>query len=175
MRRAFLTLAAALIAGLALATASVAAPAARTVPDALAVPDGQRVVLKTIGVGVQVYDCLDGSWRFREPAATLGRGRSALGIHFAGPNWQSLRDGSRVTGRLRTGVAAPRPGRDIPWLLLEAAANVGSGVFADVDFVQRLDTRGGVAPPGACDPVTRPSVAVPYRSTYVFWAPVATR
>jgi hypothetical protein len=122
-----------------------------------------------------VYDCLDGSWRFREPAATLGRGRSALGIHFAGPNWQSLRDGSRVTGRLRASVAAARPARDIPWLLLEAAANAGRGVFADVDFVQRLDTRGGVAPPGACDPVTRPSVAVPYRSTYVFWAPGGAR
>ena len=65
MRRASLTLAAAVIAGLALATASVAAPRARTVPDALVVPDGQRVVLKTIGVGVQVYDCVDGSWRFR--------------------------------------------------------------------------------------------------------------
>ncbi len=151
-------------------TFAAAAPAAAaTVPEAVRVPDGQRKVLTVKGVGTQVHDCVDGGWRFREPAAVLTRGRRILGIHFAGPNWQSLSDGSRVTGRLRASAPAPRPERDIPLLLLEASATVGQGVFGAVDFIQRLDTRGGVAPTGACDAATQPSTAVPYRSTYVFW------
>jgi hypothetical protein len=38
--------------------------------------------------------------------------------------------------------------------------------------VQRLDTRGGVAPTGACH--AGASAAVPYTATYNFWAPTNT-
>lgn len=168
-------------AGLALAAPGAAAAAAATepqgttVPEALRVPAGQQKVLTIEGIGSQVYDCVGGGWRFREPTAVLTRGRRTLGIHFGGPNWQSLADGSRVTGRLRTSVPAPRPERDIPLLLIEADANFGNGIFADVDYIQRLRTRGGVAPTGACDPATQPSASIPYRSTYVFWAPPPQR
>ncbi len=170
MRRSLATLCV-LGAGLTLAAPAAARPAT-TVPDALRVPDGQRRVLTTVGTGAQVYDCVEGSWRFREPVALLGKRAAPLGIHFAGPNWQSLRDGSRVTGRLLASVPASRPERDIPPLLLEASANAGAGVFGRVTFIQRLRTRGGVAPSGSCDPGRQASASVPYRSTYVFWAPV---
>ena len=163
-----------LVAGLALTTPARGEDATggdKAVPEALRVGDGQRVVLRTTGVGVQVYDCVDGAWRFREPVATLGRGKAPLGIHFAGPTWQSLADGSRVAGRVLASVPARRADRDIPWLLLQATATAGAGVFGDVTFVQRLRTAGGVAPAGTCDPATQPSTAVPYRALYVFWAP----
>ena len=39
----------------------------------------------------------------------------------------------------------------------------------EFDYVQRLDTRGGVAPAGACQ--AGASVAVPYTATYNFWGP----
>ena len=58
----------------------------------------------------------------------------------------------------------------IPWLLLEADSHRGDGVLSQVDFIQRLETRGGLAPTGACDPASDLTVAVPYRARYVFYA-----
>lgn len=66
-------------------------------------------------------------------------------------------------------MPAPDPGA-IPWLLLRATSNQGDGVLAQVDFIQRLETRGGVAPAGTCDPAADATVAVPYRARYVFYA-----
>jgi len=34
--------------------------------------------------------------------------------------------------------------------------------------ILRLNTVGGVAPAGACDPATQPIVKVPYKADYVF-------
>lgn len=42
------------------------------------------------------------------------------------------------------------------------------GVFGNVAFIQRLDTRGGVAPASCTAPST---VSVDYSANYVFWAP----
>jgi Protein of unknown function (DUF3455) len=144
------------------------------VPAAIQVPSGQ-VVLEVAGKGVQVYDCKPSAtdpgeltWTFREPAAVLhGRGGHTVGIHYRGPTFESF-DGSSVTGTLQASVPAPVPGA-VPWLLLRAVANQGDGVLAGVDYVQRLDTRGGAAPAGTCDPATDSTVAVPYRAHYVFY------
>ena len=97
-----------------------------------------------------------------------GRGRRPVGIHFRGPTFESF-DGSSVTGTLQASVPAPEPGA-IPWLLLRAVANQGDGVLGQVDFVQRIETRGGMAPAGSCDPAKDSTVAVPYRARYVFYA-----
>ena len=66
-------------------------------------------------------------------------------------------------------MPAPDPG-SVPWLRLKAVSTQGDGVLAGVDYIQRLETRGGVAPTGACDPATDATVAVPYRARYVFYA-----
>jgi hypothetical protein len=147
------------------------------VPPTLAVPAGHEVVLDVTGKGVQIYDCKPSvadpnvlAWTFREPAAVLygHRGRP-VGIHFRGPTFESF-DGSSVVGALKASEPAPDPARAIPWLLLTAVSTQGDGVLAGVDYIQRLETRGGVAPTGACDPATDAAVAVPYRARYVFWA-----
>ena len=58
----------------------------------------------------------------------------------------------------------------IPWLLLKAATHAGTGAFADVTFIQRLDTVGGVAPSTGCDAAhLGTEVLVPYRSSYFFY------
>ena len=146
------------------------------VPPAIQPPAGQKVVLDVVGKGVQIYDCKPSAadpavlaWTFREPAAVLygHRGRP-VGIHFRGPTFESF-DGSNVVGALQASVPSPTPGA-VPWLLLAAVSNQGDGVLGQVDFVQRLETRGGVAPAGACDPAEDPTVAVPYRARYVFYA-----
>ena len=58
----------------------------------------------------------------------------------------------------------------IPWLLLRAVSNQGDGVLAEVDFIQRIKTRGGIAPTGACDPEQDSTLAVPYRALYLFYS-----
>ena len=50
-------------------------------------------------------------------------------------------------------VASRDPGPSasaIPWLLLKAKTNSGSGVFSSITHVQRLQTVGGIAPTEAC-------------------------
>jgi hypothetical protein len=86
----------------------------------LQVPEGHRLVLSALGRGVQVYDCPAGTWVLREPAAAILRGERTVAIHYAGPTWQSVKDGSKVvvTGERRM-AQAPHPERDIPWLRLE--------------------------------------------------------
>ena len=140
-------------------------------PPELRVPDGYTRVLRSVGRGVQIYDCANGAWTFREPAAAIFDKRSdrPIAIHYLGPTWQSIHDGSKVVGAVKARRDAPNPQRDIPWLLLQATSNAGSGVFGEVDYIQRLDTEGGVAPTGPC--TTGKTASVPYQSTYDLWAP----
>jgi hypothetical protein len=155
------------------ASASVTSDSrSRDVPPELQPPAGQQQVLKALGKGAQVYDCdaVTGKWTFREPAATLNQHGRQIGIHYAGPTWE-LFDGSKVVAAAKVNVPAPHPDRDIPWLLLQATSNAGSGTLSTVDYVQRLFTEGGVAPNGGtCDPASDESVGVPYTATYVFWS-----
>ena len=169
MRR--LVLLALALAATSLAITAVPSLAAKQdhVPAVLQVPGGHRLVLSALGRGVQVYDCPAGAWVLREPAAAILRGERTVAIHYAGPTWQSVKDGSKVvvTGA-RVSVPAPHSEQDIPWLKLETTGT-GPGLFEEVDFVQRLETRGGVAPTGACQ--AGASLGIPYKATYNFWAP----
>jgi hypothetical protein len=141
------------------------------VPPELRVPDGHKRVLRSVGHGVQIYDCANGAWTFREPAAAIfdKRTEQVVAIHYAGPTWQSIRDGSKVVGAVKVRRDAPNPQRNIPWLLLQATSNAGPGLFGEVEYIQRLDTMGGVAPAGPC--TTGKTASVPYLATYDFWAP----
>jgi hypothetical protein len=53
-------------------------------------------------------------------------------------------------------------------LRLEAADTSGTGVFAKVAFIQRLDTTDGVAPAGAC--TAGKTIEVPYTAKYYFYS-----
>jgi len=145
------------------------------VPDPLRVPADQELVWRVVGKGVQIYDCKPSTtdpstfvWTFREPAAVLYRRGRPAGIHFAGPTFESF-DGSSVVGTLQASVPSPRPGA-IPWLLLRAVSNQGDGVLGAVNYIQRLRTRGGAAPSGACDPDQDSTLSVRYQALYLFYA-----
>ena len=58
----------------------------------------------------------------------------------------------------------------IPWLLLKARSNDGSGIFSTITYVQRLQTAGGVAPAEGCDR-SDPGAerAIPYTAVYAFY------
>ena len=158
---------------LAAGAAAGAEPPAPSVPPQLAVPSGQVLLLKTLASGVQNYVCSEGKsgfeWTFKGPQAELTdeTGR-AIGKHYAGPTWEAS-DGSKVVGRLVS--SAGSDSRDaIPQLLLVSTQNSGSGVFANVKNIQRLQTAGGLPPREPCQPDQLGRlVQSPYTATYYFY------
>jgi hypothetical protein len=141
-------------------------------PAALAAPAGHALAFELSAEGVQIYACGGAAgayaWAFQAPEAKLidSRGQPA-GTHYAGPTWEGV-DGSKVVGAKVEG-ATPDPVA-IPWLLLRAASNAGAGRMADVTFMQRIQTSGGLAPATGCSPATAGAVArVPYRAAYCFY------
>ena len=147
------------------------------VPANLAVKTDQEVALILTAKGVQIYECrpVGGdpakfAWVFKAPEADLfdAAGRKA-GRHYAGPTWE-LADGSKVTGRVLTKADSPG-GKGVPWLLLEATGNAGTGALDRVRSIQRIDTAGGNPPAEPAGQTTAGQERrVDYTATYVFYA-----
>jgi len=136
----------------------------RPVPEAIRVPDGNVRIAVMPAKGVQTYQCVAGAWTFLQPDAILTQhGRPAV-LHSKGPVWTDVRDGSSVTAAVQG--SSPVPGA-IPQLLLKSTANRGPGLLAEVTFVQRLNTKGGLAPTGSCTDGT--TASIPYTADYAFW------
>lgn len=145
-------------------------------PDPVKVPAGNRVSLETVGVGEITYECRamagkPGSfeWVFVGPKADLlGRDGSKLGTYYGPPATWASNDGSRITG---TQVAiAPAGSGNIPTQLVKANPATGQGAMVGVTFIQRVATRGGVAPASTCDGSrSGQREVVNYRSDYIFW------
>ena len=149
-----------------------------SVPPILQVPDGQTVLLKAHAKGVQIYQCVATAadpgkfdWSFKAPEADLtNEGGKKIAKHYAGPTWEA-NDGSKVVGAVQQKTDAPRPGA-VPWLLLKAKTNEGTGTFARVTYIQRVDTEGGVAPAAGCDQAhVNAEARVEYRANYYFYGP----
>lgn len=142
-------------------------------PDpSLAVPDGNKLAFAFDAVGVQIYACQASgtafAWVFQAPEATLyNRGGHDVGKHYAGPTWE-YRDGSKVmAAKVAAFTADPTA---IPELLLQANNHEGAGKMADVTYIQRLDTTGGLAPSTGCDADHVSAIArVDYTATYYFY------
>jgi hypothetical protein len=139
---------------------------AAPVPASIDVPKGNKPVATLPARGVQVYQCLDKAWTLLEPDATLKQGHEVVALHTRGPVWVSTVDGSAVNAAAVPGASVKRENA-IPELLLKAAATRGEGLFGKVTFVQRLETKGGLAPIGTCAPGTQ--VSSPYEATYKFF------
>ena len=145
-----------------------------TVPPALQPPPTLSLYLEALAAGVQVYECSRKSdatfeWAFKAPEATLSDASGhALGKHYAGPTWEAV-DGSTVVGEIKARDAGPTT-TAIPWLLLAAKSNTGSGTFAGAKYVQRVATIGGIAPTQGCSESTlRQQARVPYSAMYYFY------
>jgi hypothetical protein len=122
-------------------------------------PEGQRAVVTVTGKGVQIYSCQNSQWVFVAPEAELfDADGKEIGTHSAGPAWK-FRDGRTVKGTVVAKSDAPGKG-DIPWLLLK-----GEGSF---DYIRRSETRGGIAPGGACE--AGRSLRVEYAAVYTFYS-----
>jgi len=149
-------------------------------------PTSGQVFLVGHAKGVQKYRCTANTatntfgWTFVEPVADLIDDNGKLIVtHFKGPTWTAVADGSAVSrdaSREVKSVDSPAPDRDIPWLLVPVApapgaSNDAGDLLTGTTFIQRLETKGGTAPPAAaCKAQTAGKVKeVPYKADYAFW------
>jgi hypothetical protein len=139
-------------------------------------PEGQKLVLTAFGKGVQIYECDQGAdgtylWRLDHPEAELmNEKHEHIGTHKAGPTWESY-DGSLVTGKRLKQQPSPNPDA-IPWMLLtgESHSGLSYGELSRVEYIQRVDTSGGISPTTGCDAAhLNAKVRVPYSATYKFY------
>jgi len=146
------------------------------VPDAIAVPEGQQVVLSVNAKGSQIYTCqadAEGkfAWTLKGPDAELrDRKDKVIGQHSAGPTWK-LKDGSEVTGKA-AGHVDSLDSDSIPWLLVNVLTNSGKGQLAKVTAIQRLHTHGGKPGSDPCDEAHKDAETKSnYTADYYFYAP----
>ena len=145
-------------------------------PAAVQVPAGHTVALQTVGVGEITYECRAKAgtagaheWAFVGPKADLAsRGGARVGRYWGPPATWASTDGSSITGKQL--AVAPAAAGSIPLQLVQADPATGNGAMSGVTYVQRVATRGGVAPAAACDAagVGRREV-VRYQADYIFW------
>jgi hypothetical protein len=129
---------------------------------------GGRVAFHVYALGVQIYRWNGASWVFVAPAARLfadAEYHGEVGIHYAGPTWESNSGGKVIASRLES--CAPDP-TAIAWLLLQTVSTEGSGIFHRVTNIQRVNTAGGL-PPTAPGPYIGAEEEVPYTAEYYFY------
>lgn len=150
-----------------------------TLPDAVKVPAGHRVVWETVGVGEITYECRAKAntpdafeWVFVGPKADLkSRKGDVVGRYFGPPATWAGNDGSSLTGA-QVAVAPAQPG-SIPLQLVKANPAMGSGVMQGMSYIQRVATKGGVAPSMPCAGSSVGSKQiVQYQADYIFWKAV---
>jgi hypothetical protein len=141
----------------------------------LKVPADQTLLFKIAAKGTQIYVCQapadhpkDFTWTLKAPQADLFQAETKVGRHYAGPTWEA-NDGSKIMGQVKVKVKAPQADA-IPWLLLTAKSAGNKGMFAPVNWVQRLNTVGGQAPATGCDRSHQnQETAVGYSADYYFY------
>ena len=147
-----------------------------SLPDAVKVPAGHRVAMETVGVGEITYECRAKTgmadaheWVFVGPKAALNdRSGKTVGSYFGPPATWALLDGSKLTGAQL--AVAPAGAGNIPLQLVKANAATGSGAMSGISHIQRVATRGGVAPAMPCATTTLgQKQVVNYQADYIFW------
>lgn len=155
--------------GLLLGTAN----ADTSIPEQIKVPDGNEPVLSVHAKGDQIYQCSVNNnkyaWKIQAPDARLfdedGR---VVGNHYEGPIWE-YKEGSRIVGRILNRVDI-EPESSISWLLVEVIAHKGKGLFSDVNYINRVNTHGGLPPLSGCDANHLGSEKrAPYTADYIFY------
>jgi len=145
-------------------------------PDPVKVPAGHVVAMETVGAGDITYECrvkanMPGQheWVFVGPEAKLmDRMGAQVGKYYGPPaTWESM-DGSKITA---TQVAVAPNGTDnIPYQLVKANPATGMGKMQGVSYIQRIATRGGIAPAMPCAAGNMGAKqVVKYQADYIFY------
>ncbi|MDR7150373.1 hypothetical protein J2W49_002331 [Hydrogenophaga palleronii] len=175
------TLAAAAILSLAACASNMSMPAPKmfsqaSLPAAVQVPAGNKVVMETVGVGQITYECrakadmpVQFEWVFAGPDAKLmDRSGKQVGKYYGPPaTWESM-DGSKITATQL--AVSPGGTGNIPLQLVKANPAMGMGAMQGVSYIQRVATKGGVAPAMPCGAAnTGARQIVNYQADYIFY------
>jgi len=150
-----------------------AAYAEVSIPEQIKVPADYSPVLTVHAKGDQIYQCSankgEYAWETQAPDAKLFDAQGKIvGNHTAGPLWE-YKEGSRVVGRVVKKIDMA-PGSAIAWLLVEVVSHKGDGLFSNVSFINRINTRGGLPPSSGCDANHLGSEKrVAYTADYIFY------
>ena len=137
------------------------------VPEKLRPAANESLAMVVPAKGDQIYECREAKWVFVAPEAELfDAAGKKIGKHYAGPHWEAA-DGSRIIGAVKERADAPNTG-SIPWLLLSTKSVGLEGAFSKVTSIQRVATKGGVAPAGKCSEAGA-KARVPYTADYYFF------
>ena len=159
-----------------IASENLTIPALVSVPENL--PNGNTRVATYYAVGVQKYkariktgsDPVSYEWVFVAPQADLYDITNAkVGTHGAGPFWSTSPIDSIFGQQFSPARTAPSPDPEsIDWLLLmPKVGTTPTGIFSDVDYIQRIATKGGKAPLTPPGSLTE-TVDVKYKTVYRF-------
>lgn len=162
------------------AAAHIAASENLLIPAAVELPEnpnGNSRVATYYAVGVQKYRAREkaGSpgvyeWVFVAPQADLYNfNNDKIGTHGAGPFWSISPLDSIFAQHFSPARTAPSEDPDsIDWLLLRTKdGTTPTGIFEDVDYIQRIATKGGKAPLAPPTSATE-TVDVKYKTVYRF-------
>ncbi|MBA3595537.1 MAG: DUF3455 domain-containing protein [Polaromonas sp.] len=152
-----------------------------SLPAAVQVPAGNRVVMETVGMGEITYQCsakkdMAGQyeWVFVGPdARLLDRSGKQVGKYYGPPaTWEAM-DGSKLTAVQVAVAPNTAMAGSIPLQLVKGNPAMGSGAMQGVSYIQRVDTRGGVAPATPCtaDNLNAKQI-VKYQADYIFYKAV---
>lgn len=144
------------------------------IPEQLKAPGNNKAILTLHAKGDQIYQCTSNNdkhvWQLLAPDTELFDTQGQLaGRHSAGPAWQ-FKDGSRIVGKTIAQVKRA-PLASIPWLLIEVVEHEGQGLLSRVNFIQRINTEGGLPPLSPCNTNHLGSEKrIAYTADYVFYA-----
>lgn len=158
------------------ASENLTLPATVSVPENL--PNGNTRVATYYAVGVQKYkarikagsDPVSYEWVFVAPQADLyDITNEKVGNHGAGPFWTTSALDSIFAQQFSPARTAPSDDPEsIDWLLLmPKVGTTPTGIFAGVDYIQRIATKGGKAPLTLPTSLTQ-TVDVKYKAIYRF-------
>ena len=140
--------------------------------SSIAAPAGNKLAFHVYARGVQIYkwNVVTQKWDLLAPAANLYAEENyfgEVGTHYVGPTWES-KSGSKVEGRRVLGTGCTPDPTAIAWLLLSKFRTEGNGIFSSITYIQRVNTKGGLAPetPGLIDGETK---EVSYTAEYFFY------
>lgn len=152
------------------------AGAQKGLPALIQVTAGNSVVLEATAHGSIIYVCRKEKqpltaykWIVAGEQAVLKDSEDKeIGTYSGPPARWSLDDKSFVNGSQV--AASPNGAKNIPFQLVKADVAGGQGKLTAVSYVQRVNTKGGVAPHAKCSSDNDDEkVEVDYQANFIFW------
>jgi hypothetical protein len=147
--------------------------ATTAIPAQIKAPGGYTPALITHAIGDQIYQCTLNkekyTWVLQAPDARLLDDKGQIvGNHYSGPIWE-YKEGSRIVGQVINKLDV-NPDSSISWLLVKVIAHKGKGLFSDINYINRINTIGGLPPSTGCNENHLGSEKrVSYSADYVFY------